>query len=306
MLKLHFVKMYLIIVVCVLLSLNVCGCRKEQNDDFIGSALLEATTVTASTTVGGKLISMTVDEGDSVLAGQVFALVDTVPLYLKLGELDAAEIQLKQQRLSLLSEKEAFIEEIKGVKRELDRISGLADKGAVPVQKKDQLQTKYNTLKHKLESVKHKVQALGGKKKSISSKRSQLNDQIKRCNIESPFNGRIITVYKHEGEVAGPGIPVAEIAKYDEMKADFFVPQPLLSELNMNKEVFIRIDNTSSEGQFIKARITWISDEAEFTPENIQTREARNGLVFRVRVVAENKNGILKRGLPVEIWKAVQ
>jgi HlyD family secretion protein len=50
--------------------------------------------------------------------------------------------------------------------------------------------------------------------------------------------------------------------------------------------------------------VSWIGSEAEFSPRNIQTRESRNELVFRVRALAANKDGLLKRGLPVEVWKA--
>lgn len=53
--------------------------------------------------------------------------------------------------------------------------------------------------------------------------------------------------------------------------------------------------------EYIPGVITWISDEAEFSPKNIQTRESRNELVFRVRVTLENRGGLLKQGLPVEI-----
>ena len=56
-------------------------------------------------------------------------------------------------------------------------------------------------------------------------------------------------------------------------------------------------------GSFLPATISWTGDAAEFSPKNIQTRESRNELVFRVRALAANKEGMLKRGLPVEVWK---
>jgi HlyD family secretion protein len=53
----------------------------------------------------------------------------------------------------------------------------------------------------------------------------------------------------------------------------------------------------------VPAVIRFISSEAEFTPKNIQTRESRAELIFRVRAQAASGDGLLKRGMPVEIWK---
>ena len=67
----------------------------------------------------------------------------------------------------------------------------------------------------------------------------------------------------------------------------------------------IRVDvgTDASDAVFVPAVVSWISDEAEFSPKNVQTRESRNELVFRVRVRAPNPDRMLKRGLPVEVWK---
>ena len=58
-----------------------------------------------------------------------------------------------------------------------------------------------------------------------------------------------------------------------------------------------------SNAVFIPGTLTWISEQAEFSPKNIQTRESRNELVFRMRCTIANTDGTLKRGLPVEIWR---
>ena len=49
-----------------------------------------------------------------------------------------------------------------------------------------------------------------------------------------------------------------------------------------------------------RARITFISPKAEFTPRNVQTAEERTKLVYRIKVTVDNRQGILKSGMPVE------
>ena len=46
--------------------------------------------------------------------------------------------------------------------------------------------------------------------------------------------------------------------------------------------------------------ISYVSPSAEFTPRNVQTAEDRSKLVYRVKVTVDNKDGVLKSGMPVE------
>ena len=53
-------------------------------------------------------------------------------------------------------------------------------------------------------------------------------------------------------------------------------------------------------GQSLNGTITFISPRAEFTPRNVQTAEERSKLVYRIKVTADNRDGVLKTGMPVE------
>ena len=51
-----------------------------------------------------------------------------------------------------------------------------------------------------------------------------------------------------------------------------------------------------------EGRVSWISDQAEFTPTPIQTREERVDQVYAVKVRVPNPEGRLKIGMPGELW----
>ncbi|MCK7520323.1 MAG: hypothetical protein MZV64_22895 [Ignavibacteriales bacterium] len=61
-----------------------------------------------------------------------------------------------------------------------------------------------------------------------------------------------------------------------------------------------RSGSTLSPARPFAGRITYISPEAEFTPKNVQTKEDRVKLVFGVKVEIENRDGLLKPGLPAD------
>jgi HlyD family secretion protein len=97
------------------------------------------------------------------------------------------------------------------------------------------------------------------------------------------------------------------MGEFDTLYADFFIPQALLASIKYGQTVRIRVDfdvpHVKGKERLLPATVTWIGSEAEFSPKNIQTRQSRNELVFRVRATIPNVNGMLKRGCPVEVWR---
>jgi hypothetical protein len=47
--------------------------------------------------------------------------------------------------------------------------------------------------------------------------------------------------------------------------------------------------------------VTFISDEAEYTPSNVQTAEGRKATVFAVEITISNPNHDLKPGMPADV-----
>jgi HlyD family secretion protein len=279
-------------------------CSKRLDDRFIGSAAVEVKTYQVSATVLGQLLTVLKDEGDKTAAGELVAVIDTIPLLLKVEELNAMINEANQQIAAKKADITAGQTDVKGLKREFDRTSDLVAKGSVPSQQKDILETQYTSAQQKLNAAVVMLNTFTARIGTLQAQINELKDNIRRCYIKSPCSGIIQTRYRNTGEMAGPASPIFEIGSIDTVQVDFFVSQPLLSKITYGQKVSIRLDDPedSKKGQLVPAVVKWISDQAEFSPKNIQTRDARNELVFRVRAKAVNKDKILKRGLPVEVW----
>jgi HlyD family secretion protein len=57
---------------------------------------------------------------------------------------------------------------------------------------------------------------------------------------------------------------------------------------------------TDAGGPGIAGKVSFISSKAEFTPRNVQTAEERSKLVYRVKIAVDNREGVLKEGMPIE------
>ncbi|MGA2083073.1 MAG: HlyD family efflux transporter periplasmic adaptor subunit [Holophaga sp.] len=86
------------------------------------------------------------------------------------------------------------------------------------------------------------------------------------------------TIYR-EGEWVPAGAPIVRMLPPENVKVRFFVPEPLLGGLSIGQEVVLRRDGAPAE---MRAKVTYISAESEYTPPVIYSNETRSKLVFMI------------------------
>ena len=277
-------------------------CNKSMPVGFLSSATVDADLWKVAPVSSGNLLAVPVKEGDALQAGQLVAVVDSVPLTLKIAELNASLAELSASVRARAAETQTLVAADRGIQRELSRTKQLVADGAAPSQKFDDLATQKETSAARIAASQAAVSALQAKAKLLDAQKASLRDQITRCRLTAPAAGTVLTRFRNAGEAAIPGRPVVEIGRTDTLWAEFFVGQQDLARLKLGQPLRLRLDLGKGE-QFVPARLSWIASAAEFTPKGVQTREGRNELVFRARALAANPNGALKRGLPVEVWE---
>lgn len=122
--------------------------------------------------------------------------------------------------------------------------------------------------------------------------------KLQWCRVLSPINGMVITRFREVGEVVAPGTPLISVSNPYDIWAYFYVPYGMLHKLRVGQNVIgvlPEADNMQFRGRIIK-----ISEVAEFTPKNVQTRDERTRLVYGVKVQFENPDLILKSGMTIE------
>lgn len=133
----------------------------------------------------------------------------------------------------------------------------------------------------------------------ILSKRNESKIKHDWCSITSNIDGKILNVFREESEYVNPGTKLLTLANLKEVWAIIYVPQNLYSTLKTGQSVtgiIPELDNKDLPGE-----ITYISDVAEFTPKNVQTREERTRLIYAVKVTFQNPDEILKPGMSIEV-----
>jgi HlyD family secretion protein len=123
--------------------------------------------------------------------------------------------------------------------------------------------------------------------------------QIARATITSPIDGILLTRNLEVGETVSPGSTLMTIGQLDEVELVVYIPEDRYGEINLGEKVEIRVD--SFPGETFNGTVAHISDQAEFTPRNVQTIEGRRATGYAVKLLVPNPNLKLKPGMPADV-----
>jgi multidrug resistance efflux pump len=124
-----------------------------------------------------------------------------------------------------------------------------------------------------------------------------LQTQWEKTTLMAPSTGWVVERVAHEGEMALPDVPLMTVANLDDLTLTVYVPNPDLDLVSVGQTVGVYVDG---DDERYNGTITYISDEAEFTPKNVQTKEERGNLVYAVKIKLENYGKQLKPGMPAD------
>ncbi len=100
------------------------------------------------------------------------------------------------------------------------------------------------------------------------------------------------------GEWVNAGAPVVALLPPGALKVRFFVPEPALARAAVGSEVALSCDGCAPN---LRARIRWVSPQAEYTPPVIYSNASRSKLVFAVEATPLDGAAALKPGQPVDV-----
>jgi|GEM_PF-399720 len=294
-----------------------CGKAPESNV-IVGAGHVEATDVHIAAKVAGRLLKFALQEGDAVKLGQVLAELDTIDNLLALRQARADRDQAAAQLdLRLAGSRPEDVAEaatqvagaradLEGAQKDLDRMQALLDRGSGTAKSRDDARTRRDMTAARLRGAQDALARTrhGSRPQEIAEARARLaameahaatlEQQIKDATVTSPLNGVVTEKVAQQGELLQPGSPLCVITDLANAWLTVYVAEPDLGRIRLGQPGEVVTD----DGQRRGGHITYISPEAEFTPKNVQTRDERVKLVFKVKVGLDNRDGLFKPGMP--------
>lgn len=147
--------------------------------------------------------------------------------------------------------------------------------------------------------------ALEQAKTNVEAAQSKLNTvetQLKKIAVYAPMDGVILTRNIEPGEFVQPGAVAFSMANLDELTITVYVPEDQYGNIKLGQAADVTVD--SFPGETFDAVVIHISDQAEFTPRNVQTVEGRSSTVYAIKLKVTDTEGKLKIGMPADVMFA--
>ncbi|MEQ1866007.1 MAG: efflux RND transporter periplasmic adaptor subunit, partial [Micropepsaceae bacterium] len=254
--------------------------------------------------VSGRIVTLNVDEGTKVKAGDELATLDPrdfqngvalVEARVAIQESVVAKLK-KGLRSEEIAQARALVAvrqaELRNAQATLTRANTLAARGYFPHQRHDDViaaeQAAQANLNYSIEAL--NVAAEGSRNEDILAAKAQLDAEraalaqarlnLSEALIRSPSAGVILTRVHEAGAIVAAGQPIFSLALISPVWVRTYVPEPDLGRIRPGAKVTIKTDG----GRDFVGTVGFISPVAEFTPKTVETSELRTALVYRVRI----------------------
>jgi len=240
------------------------------------SGNIEGTEVRISFRVPGQIIELLSDEGIFLKIGDMVARLNTDELMkIKMeaeAALNAAEYKYKLARDNHVRAENLFIA------------------GAISDVDRETAETKAKSTKADMETL----------RASLELAKTRLGFAY----LASPLNGFVLVKSAETGEVIQPGAPVFTALDLDNIWVTGYINERDLGKVKLDQAAHVQTD--TYPGKKYKGWVSFISQEAEFTPKYIQTDIERVKLVYRIKVRVNNSSLDLKPGMPADAYITVK
>jgi HlyD family secretion protein len=149
--------------------------------------------------------------------------------------------------------------------------------------------------------LQRKEEELGARRAEIDRSRAQegiSESQLGDTAVYAPMDGMVLVKSAEVGEVIAAGTNVMTIGDLDHPWLRAYVSETDLGRVKVGQTVKLTTD--SFPNKTYTGHITFISSDAEFTPKQIQTKEERVKLVYRIKIEVENSAHELKSNMPID------
>ncbi len=283
----------------VLLVFVLAACDHRENlSDAYGNFEVDDVLLSAETT--GKLLEINFKAGEKIKKGDEVAVIDTVQVLLQLKQLKAQKAAVSSKMAGIHAQIETLKQQKENLEVNYNRVINLVKSGAATVQQRDDLEGKLKVIDKQIAATKTQLVSVQKELDVFDAQEALLYEQRTRCFVESPISGVILEKYLNAGEMAVAGKPLLKIADLSALNLRCYVSGNLLPLVKLGNEVRVLIDAPDGSMDTLSGTVSWISDEAEFSPKIIQTKKERVKLVYALKVNVKN-DGCLKVGMPGEV-----
>lgn len=292
-----------VVVVCVLVGIALWVNYKSKDqlpDGFATSnGRLELQRLDVATLYAGRVSQILVNEGDHVQANTVLAALSSEQSNSQVMAAQATKDRAQETVARADAEINAQQQQVKVAKLDLDNTRQLYQQTLVSKAELDRRQAAYEGAVAAVQAAKAaKAESLAG----VNQAQAQIHaadSTNKDMLIRAPKAGRVEYRIAEVGNVLGAGSKVITLLDPTDVSMAVFLPTNTVGKLKVGDEARIILDGLTAVWP---AKVTFIADQAQFTPKYVETADEREKLMYKVKLtipenIAVRYNQLLKGGM---------
>jgi len=297
--------------------------HSRQNQPLTLYGNVDIRTVNMSFRVGGRLASLTVDEGDAIKAGQVLGELDRAPYQNALLQAKANvstaqakyELAMAGYRAEEIAQATAAVTQAQAAydyaQNFYQRQQGLWKSRTISANDlenarsaRDQAQASLKSAQDKLSQFRagNRPQEIAQAKASVEQAEAQLAQaglDLQDTTLIAPSGGILLTRAVEPGSMLNAGSTVLTLSLTRPVWVRAYVDERNLHLAQPGREILLYTDGRADKPYH--GKIGFVSPSAEFTPKTVETPDLRTDLVYRMRIIVNDADDALRQGMPVTL-----
>ncbi|ACS97180.1 hemolysin D [Aggregatibacter aphrophilus NJ8700] len=299
--KIKYVILGLVVIGAV--SFAVWKNQQLQAEELVGIAAvngrLELKRLDVATLYPGRVEEILVQEGDEVKINQPLARLSSTISQTQVSGALAQKKRAEETVSRALAEIDACQQQAKVAKLELDNAFKLRRDNLISSTELERRQSAYNAS---LAAVNTTQAAKAEAEAAVAQAQAQLEkaqSQYEDMIIKAPKDGRLEYQIAEVGNVLGAGGKVVSVLDPTDTYINVFLTAHQMNQIKLGDDARIVIDGINA---VFPAKITFVANNAQFTPKSVETTEERAKLMFKVKLqipvdIALKYKGLLKGGM---------
>ena len=268
--------------------------------------------------VPGRVLEVAFSEGDAVAPGAVVVRLDPAEIVAKITskqrELEVLEAQIRRQEEQValtdvtwqrdVATREAELRQMQAQSQLAavthKRQSELAKQGVASPQRLDESRSardasgsavdraldvlaRTRAMEGEIVLAKRQLEVLQGQLALSRAQLAELEVLRAKYEVRAPTTTTVVQAQLvWPGELAQLGTPLVSVLDPTDKYVQIYVPVADASRVRVGSRVAIELD--SDPGRRVPGQVIFVADQANFTPEKIETRSDRLGQVYRAKV----------------------
>lgn len=311
-----------ILVVAGILLWRTLPVSRDLQGNLRLSGNIEVTDADLSFRIAGHVRERLVNEGARVVCGSVVAILESTDLEHEVALRQAetavaratlAELQAGYRPEEVAQGRAAFAQaraELTRAESDWHRQQILFAQGAVAARETEALQAAFEVARGRAEEASQNLARLekGFRQEEIEQARAQLQKaeealalartRLGYATLAAPMDGVILAENIEPGEFVAAGTPVVTLGALDPVWLRAYISETDLGRVKLGQSAQVTTD--TYPGKVYRGAVTFIAQDAEFTPKNVQTEKERVKLVYRIKITLPNPAQELKPGMPAD------